>query len=130
MLAGTGLMREGGEADYTFSTTGSPEDFATIGRRFLGSELLGASQFAGGLRHPMRLTIVGCSGSYPGPESPASCYLLEADDDGRAAPGGSCSTSATARSASCTATPTRSPSTRSSSATCTPTTASTSAATT
>lgn len=32
----------------------------------------------------MRLTVVGCSGSYPGPESPASCYLLEADDaDGR-----------------------------------------------
>ncbi len=28
----------------------------------------------------MRLTIVGCSGSYPGPDSPASCYLLEADD--------------------------------------------------
>ena len=46
----TGLMREGGEPDYTFSTTGSPEDFATIGRRFLGSELLGASQFAGGTR--------------------------------------------------------------------------------
>ena len=32
----------------------------------------------------MRLTVVGCSGSYPGPDSPASCYLLEADDaDGR-----------------------------------------------
>jgi ribonuclease BN (tRNA processing enzyme) len=32
----------------------------------------------------MRVTVVGCSGSYPGPESPASCYLLEADDrDGR-----------------------------------------------
>ncbi len=28
----------------------------------------------------MRLTIVGCSGSYPGPDSPASCYLVEADD--------------------------------------------------
>lgn len=28
----------------------------------------------------MRLTIVGCSGSYPGPDSPASCYLLEAGD--------------------------------------------------
>lgn len=27
----------------------------------------------------MRLTVVGCSGSYPGPDSPASCYLLEAD---------------------------------------------------
>ncbi|PVG81072.1 MBL fold metallo-hydrolase [Nocardioides gansuensis] len=26
----------------------------------------------------MRLTVVGCSGSYPGPDSPASCYLLEA----------------------------------------------------
>ena len=31
----------------------------------------------------MRLTVVGCSGSYPGPSSPASCYLLEADLDGR-----------------------------------------------
>lgn len=31
----------------------------------------------------MRLTVVGCSGSYPGPESAASCYLLEADHDGR-----------------------------------------------
>jgi ribonuclease BN (tRNA processing enzyme) len=27
----------------------------------------------------MRLTVVGCSGSIPGPESPASCYLFEAD---------------------------------------------------
>lgn len=31
----------------------------------------------------MRLTIVGCSGSYPGPESPASCYLVEAEHEGR-----------------------------------------------
>ena len=31
----------------------------------------------------MKLTIIGCSGSYPGPDSPASCYLLEADHDGR-----------------------------------------------
>ena len=31
----------------------------------------------------MRLTIVGCSGSYPGPDSPASCYLLEAEAEGR-----------------------------------------------
>ncbi len=27
----------------------------------------------------MNLTIVGCSGSFPGPDSAASCYLLEAD---------------------------------------------------
>lgn len=26
----------------------------------------------------MKLTVVGCSGSFPGPDSPASCYLLEA----------------------------------------------------
>lgn len=32
----------------------------------------------------MRVTVVGCSGSVPGPSSPASCYLVEAvDDDGR-----------------------------------------------
>lgn len=29
----------------------------------------------------MRLTVVGNSGSYPGPDSPASCYLLEAEHD-------------------------------------------------
>ncbi|MCF2532319.1 MBL fold metallo-hydrolase [Yinghuangia soli] len=27
----------------------------------------------------MKLTVVGCSGSYPGPDSPCSCYLVEAD---------------------------------------------------
>ena len=30
----------------------------------------------------MRLTVVGCSGSYPGPESAASCYLVEAEHAG------------------------------------------------
>ena len=28
----------------------------------------------------MKLTVIGCSGSYPGPDSAASCYLLEAQD--------------------------------------------------
>jgi ribonuclease BN (tRNA processing enzyme) len=28
----------------------------------------------------MDLTIVGCSGSFPGPDSAASCYLIQADD--------------------------------------------------
>ncbi|MDT0166930.1 MBL fold metallo-hydrolase [Actinotalea sp. AC32] len=28
----------------------------------------------------MRLTVVGCSGSFPGPGSAASCYLVQADD--------------------------------------------------
>jgi ribonuclease BN (tRNA processing enzyme) len=31
----------------------------------------------------MRLTVIGCSGSYPGPTSPASCYLLEHEHEGR-----------------------------------------------
>lgn len=31
----------------------------------------------------MKLTIVGCSGSFPGPQSPASCYLLTAHDGER-----------------------------------------------
>jgi ribonuclease BN (tRNA processing enzyme) len=32
----------------------------------------------------VRLIVVGCSGSFPSPDSPASCYLIEADDaDGR-----------------------------------------------
>jgi ribonuclease BN (tRNA processing enzyme) len=31
----------------------------------------------------MRLTVVGCSGSFPGPDSAASCYLLETESEGR-----------------------------------------------
>jgi len=28
---------------------------------------------------PMRVTVIGCAGSFPGPNSPSSCYLFEAD---------------------------------------------------
>ena len=31
----------------------------------------------------MRLTVIGCSGSFPGPDSPGSCYLLESEHEGR-----------------------------------------------
>lgn len=31
----------------------------------------------------MKLTVIGCSGSYPGPDSPASCYLVEETHQGR-----------------------------------------------
>ena len=31
----------------------------------------------------MKLTVVGCSGSFAGPDSPASCYLLQAQHEGR-----------------------------------------------
>ncbi|MEJ7831597.1 MAG: glutamate racemase [Nocardioides sp.] len=50
MLADGGLMRPGGEPAYQFVTTGSTAEFETIGRRFLGPEMVAASQFAGGLR--------------------------------------------------------------------------------
>ncbi len=103
MLVATDLMRQSGEPTYRFLTTGSPDEFETIGRRFLGPELGNATQFTAGCRPTggrpaMRLTVVGCSGSYPGPDSPASCYLVEAEAPGDRR-GGSCSTSATARSA-------------------------------
>jgi glutamate racemase len=49
MLVATDLMRPGGEPSYTFLTTGSPEEFERIGRRFLGPEMHAASQFVGGL---------------------------------------------------------------------------------
>jgi glutamate racemase len=48
------LVERGLEADdavtpsYRFLTTGQPEEFATIGRRFLGPELEAVSQFVGG----------------------------------------------------------------------------------
>jgi glutamate racemase len=49
LLVRTDLMRDGGVPAYSFATTGSTDEFETIGRRFLGAEMLGASQFAGGL---------------------------------------------------------------------------------
>ena len=36
LLVGTDLMRDGGEPSYTFLTTGAPDEFEHIGRRFLG----------------------------------------------------------------------------------------------
>ncbi len=39
----------GGAPSYSFVTTGSPAEFETIGRRFLGPELAAADQFVGGL---------------------------------------------------------------------------------
>ncbi len=31
----------------------------------------------------MRVTVVGCAGSFPGPDSPASCYLVQAEEGDR-----------------------------------------------
>ena len=37
----------------------------------------------GAARVTVKLTIVGCAGSFPSAESPASCYLIEAPYEGR-----------------------------------------------
>ena len=47
MLVATDLMRQSGEPTYRFLTTGAPEEFERIGRRFLGPELSDAQQFVG-----------------------------------------------------------------------------------
>ncbi|WP_249423776.1 glutamate racemase [Nocardioides coralli] len=49
-LLGADLVRPAGEPTHEFLTTGAPADFASIGRRFLGPEMVMASQFAGGLQ--------------------------------------------------------------------------------
>ena len=48
-LTAAGTMRDGGDPAYQFLTTGTPGEFESTGRRFLGPELMSASQFAGGL---------------------------------------------------------------------------------
>lgn len=47
LLVSNDLIREAGEPTYNFLTTGRPDEFESIGRRFLGPELRMASQFAG-----------------------------------------------------------------------------------
>ena len=49
-MADTGLMRSEGEVAHRWLTTGSPAEFETIGRRFLGPEMVAAGQFSGGPR--------------------------------------------------------------------------------
>ncbi len=49
LLVSRDLARPEGEPSYRFLTTGAPDEFEHIGRRFLGPELAMAAQFAGGL---------------------------------------------------------------------------------
>jgi glutamate racemase len=49
VLTDTGLLRPDGEPTYEFLTTGGADEFATLGRRFLGPEMAAATQYAGGL---------------------------------------------------------------------------------
>jgi len=49
LLVSRDLARPAGDPSYRFLTTGTPDEFEHIGRRFLGPELAMAAQFAGGL---------------------------------------------------------------------------------
>jgi glutamate racemase len=49
LLVSHDLALSAGDPAYRFLTTGAPEEFEHIGRRFLGPELAVAAQFAGGL---------------------------------------------------------------------------------
>ena len=72
--------------EHGFITTGDAEEFRALARRFLGPEVgdvLRQLRGAVGRGRPMRLTVVGCSGSFAGPASPASSYLVQAEHDGR-----------------------------------------------
>lgn len=48
VLAEQGLMSDETAPTHAFLTTGQPEEFEGIGRRFLGPELIGVSQYTGG----------------------------------------------------------------------------------
>ena len=79
MLVATDLMRQSGEPTYRFLTTGAPERVREDRTAVPRTRARGRPAVH---REPgdMRLTVVGCSGSYPGPDSAASCYLVEEDD--------------------------------------------------
>jgi glutamate racemase len=49
VLAERDEIADTGTPTHRFLTTGQPEEFATIGQRFLGPELAGVSQYAGGV---------------------------------------------------------------------------------
>ena len=61
-----------------FRATGPAQPFARLSARFLGPELAAAAEVAH-RRCRMKLTVLGCSGSLPGPDSPAAGYLVESD---------------------------------------------------
>ena len=73
--------RAAGPPVHRFLATGDPDPFRILARRFLGPEV----EVVEPQRGPaVRLTVLGCAGSFPGPDSAASCYLVQADDaDGR-----------------------------------------------
>ena len=64
-----------------FVTTGDPAEFERLAPPVPRPRGGAGHLRAGG--QPMRLTVVGCSGSLAGPDSPASCYLVEAEHEGR-----------------------------------------------
>ena len=73
--------RDAGPPSHRFLATGDPAAFQSLARRFLGPEVESVETAR---RAAMRLTILGCAGSFPSADSAASGYLVQAEDaDGR-----------------------------------------------
>ncbi len=83
------LVREGLERDLVAARAGArlPDDRPARGVRDARPPVprprgrVGRPVLLGG--RGMKLTVIGCAGSFPGPDSPASCYLVEAPFEGR-----------------------------------------------
>ena len=70
-----------GPPTHRFLATGDAASFTTLARRFLGPEVTAvepAAELRGG---DEARWWSGCAGSFPGAESAASCYLVQADDE-------------------------------------------------
>ncbi len=105
---------------HEFRATGPADTFQRLSRRFLGPEVSAVSLLGPDASTELvKVTVLGCSGSVPGPDSPASGYLIEADGYRLVLDMGHGAFGALQRYVD------PLPSTRSSSRTCTPTTAST-----
>ena len=65
---------------HRFLATGDPEPFERLGRRFLGPEVgeVASCTKAVGME-PVKVTVIGMSGTFPGPHSGCSSYLVEHD---------------------------------------------------
>ena len=76
---------DGPAPQHVFRTTGASDTFLRLSQRFLGPEVAVVADHVFGpdadvRRCWVKVTVLGCSGSVPGPDSPASGYLIEADD--------------------------------------------------
>ena len=88
VLTEAGLLRpdDAPPPEHRFLATGDQAPFARLAERFLGRSVpaarttpVGATRRQRCRGDAMKLTVLGCAGSFPGPDSACSAYLVEAD---------------------------------------------------